>query len=116
MARTWGVDVLIQSDLAIFGPGERPPRRTPPSGGRQSSQDLLLHESQIHLPGSRGFIFRCVKWAALIGTLVLAFGPDSLKWPWLLASCVWPLVWIEWTRDSIRRKLPVAEWPRQLYL
>ena len=65
---------------------------------------------------SRARVFRRVKWVVLIGTLGLAFGPDALKWPWLLSSCLWPLAWIEWTRVSIRRKLPVAEWPKQLYL
>jgi len=65
---------------------------------------------------SRGRVFRCVKWLALIGMLALAFGPDALKSSWLLASCLWPLAWIEWTRVSIRRKLPVGEWPKQLYL
>lgn len=65
---------------------------------------------------SRGRVFRRVKWVVLIGTLVLAFGPDALKSSWLLISCLWPLAWIEWTRISIRRKLRVAEWPKQLYL
>ena len=64
----------------------------------------------------RGRVFRCVKWVGLAGGLVLAFGPDALKWSWLLLSCLWPVAWIEWTRVSIRRKLPVAEWPKQLYL
>jgi hypothetical protein len=65
---------------------------------------------------SRGRLFRRVKWVVLIGMLVLAFGPDALKWSWLPASCLWPMAWIEWTRISIRRKLRVAEWPKQLYL
>jgi hypothetical protein len=65
---------------------------------------------------SRGRVFRCVKWAVLLGTLGLAFGPEVLKWSWLLISCLWPMVWIESTRISIRRKLPIAEWPKQLYL
>ena len=69
----------------------------------------------IYTP-ARGRIFRRVKWAVLTGSLVLAFGPDALKFSWLLASCLWPLVWIEWTRVSIRRKLRVEEWPKQLYL
>jgi hypothetical protein len=64
----------------------------------------------------RGRLFRVVKWVLLLGMFGLAFGPDPLKWSWLLFSCLWPLGWIEWTRVSIRRKLPVAEWPRHLYL
>jgi hypothetical protein len=64
----------------------------------------------------RGRVFRVVKWVALLATLVLAFEPDPLKWSWLLFSCLWPMVWVEWRRISIRRKLPVAQWPKQLYL
>jgi hypothetical protein len=73
---------------------------------------------------SRGRVFRYVKWVVLLGTLGLAFGTDAhswswllmLKWSWLLTACLWPLIWIEWTRVSIRRKIPIAQWPRQLYL
>jgi hypothetical protein len=65
---------------------------------------------------SRGRIFRVVKWVVLLSMFGLAFGPDTLKWSWLLFSCLWPMGWIERTRGSIRRKLPVAEWPRHLYL
>ena len=64
----------------------------------------------------RSRVFRLVKWGAMSGALILLFGPDALKWSWLLISCLWPLAWTEWTRASIRRKLPIAEWPRQLYL
>ena len=64
----------------------------------------------------RGRVFRFVKWVALIGMLGLAFGPLALHWSWLVLSCLWSLFWIEWTRVSIRRKLPVAEWPKALYL
>jgi hypothetical protein len=69
----------------------------------------------IYTP-SRGRVFRCVKWVAITGALLLVLGPDTLKWSWLLISCLWPLVWTEWTRASIRRKLPVAAWPKHLYL
>ena len=65
---------------------------------------------------SRGRVFRCVKWVVLLAILLLAFGPDTLKSSWLLFSCLWPMYWIERTRVSIRRKLPVGEWPKQLYL
>ena len=69
----------------------------------------------IYTP-SRARIFRFVKWVVLIAMLVLAFGPRALKWSWLLTSCLWPMAWVEWTRLSIRRKLPVSKWPKQLYL
>jgi hypothetical protein len=65
---------------------------------------------------ARGRVFRVVKWVLLAGMLVIAFGPDTLKWFWLLASSLWPMAWIEWKRVSIRRKLRVADWPRHLYL
>ena len=60
---------------------------------------------------SRGRVFRCVRWALLVGALGM-----GLHWSWLFFSCLWPLAWVEWTRASIRRKLPVSEWPPQLYL
>ena len=65
---------------------------------------------------SRARVFRSLKWIAMAGALWLAFAPDTLKWSWLLISSLWPVAWIEWTRIAIRRKLPVALWPKQLYL
>jgi hypothetical protein len=64
----------------------------------------------------RGRIYRAAKWLVLSGILVFAFWPMVLQWSWLLISCAWPMVWAEWTRGSIRRKLPVEKWPKQLYL
>jgi hypothetical protein len=64
---------------------------------------------------ARGRVFRSVKWVAMTGALLLAFGPETFKWSWLLFLCLWPMVWTEWSRASIRRKLPMAKWPRQLY-
>ena len=64
----------------------------------------------------RGRIYRCVKCVLMIAALALAFETAELKSSWLLISCIWPFAWIEWTRMSIRRKLPVAQWPKQLYL
>ena len=65
---------------------------------------------------ARGRVFRVVKWVALIGALTMIFGQETFKWSWLFISCLWPLAWTDWTRASIRRKLPVAAWPRHLYL
>jgi hypothetical protein len=64
----------------------------------------------------RSRLFRFLKWGAMSGALILLFGPEAVKWSWLLISCLWPLAWIEWTGASIRRKLPIAQWPKQLYL
>jgi hypothetical protein len=64
----------------------------------------------------RGRIFRYGKWVAMTLALVLLFGPEALKWSWLLISCFWLVARTDWTRASIRRKLPVSAWPRHLYL
>ena len=69
----------------------------------------------IYTP-ARGRVFRGVRLTLLLAIWVLAFGPNTLQWSWLLFSCLWPLMWIEMRRGSIRRKLPVAQWPRHLYL
>jgi hypothetical protein len=54
--------------------------------------------------------------AAIAAAVILLFGPELLHWSWLFFSCVFPAAWTEWTRASIRRKLPVAAWPKHLYL
>lgn len=64
----------------------------------------------------RARAYRAIKWATLVALFTLAFGADSLKYSWLIASCLWIPIWTEATRMSIRRKLPVAQWPKQLYL
>ncbi len=60
----------------------------------------------------RAQVFRLVKWVALFAALGFAFKTSSTLW----ISCMWPIAWVEWTRNSIRRKLPVTEWPKHLYL
>ena len=69
----------------------------------------------IYTP-SRARVFRCFRWILQFGLLLLAFGPGAMKMSWLILLCVWQLMWVEWKRASIRHKLPVADWPRQLYL
>lgn len=64
----------------------------------------------------RGRIFRYGKWVALSLAVVLLYGPEALKWSWLLFAGFWPMARAEWQRASIRRKLPVSAWPRHLYL
>jgi hypothetical protein len=64
----------------------------------------------------RSRVFRAVKWVVQAGTLLLAFGPGAFTMYWLLLLCFWQMVSGEWTRNAIRRKLAVSEWPRQLYL
>jgi hypothetical protein len=93
--------VAVARDLLLVGIGMSPM--------------LLAPFLPIYTP-SRSRVFRVVKWGAITGALILLFGPQAFKWSWLLISCLWPLAWTEWTRASIRRKLPIAKWPRQLYL
>jgi hypothetical protein len=69
----------------------------------------------IYTP-ARGRAFRFIKWALIVGGVVLLFGREALNWSWLLVSCIFPVFWTEWKRMSIRRKLPIAQWPKQLYL
>lgn len=76
---------------------------------------FLLPYLPIYTPG-RGRIARAAKWFLLVGMFAVIFGRDALQWTWLLVSCLYPVFYIEWTRESIRRKLPMAQWPKQLYL
>lgn len=64
----------------------------------------------------RGRVVRIVRWAILAYAMALIFGKGALSWSWLLAACFWPIISNELRRISIRRKLPIAEWPKQLYL
>jgi hypothetical protein len=69
----------------------------------------------IYTP-SRSRVYRWVKWALFFGALVMVLGHDAFHLSWLLFSCLWPMVWVERRRMALRRKLPVAAWPRQLFL
>jgi hypothetical protein len=61
---------------------------------------------------NRGRIFRALRWLWLIAILTL-----TMKSSWLmLITYTWPVFWVEWRLASLRRKLPVAQWPKQLYL
>jgi len=85
------------------------------AGGLAIGMGFIAPFFPVYTP-ARSRMLRRVKWALMAGALLLAFGPDALKWSWLLVSCLWIVGWIEWKRASIRRKLPVARWPKQLYL
>jgi hypothetical protein len=121
-SRPWLKRLLLAIPIAalfaaaiLFFTGANAEARVLAAGGVGLSVVFAAPFLPIYTP-SRGRIFRCMKWVVLVGAAVLAFGPDTLKYSWLLMSCLWPVAWIEWTRVSIRRKLPVAKWPRQLYL
>lgn len=65
---------------------------------------------------SRGRIYRAVKWVVLLGGMFVLFGKDGWSWAWLNSCCLYPVLYTEWKRMMIRRKLPIGQWPRQLYL
>ena len=67
-------------------------------------------------PPSRGRMYRALIWAVMIGMLAFTFGAAALTWSWLLISCFWPFFWTEYIRESIRHKIPIANWPKHLYL
>jgi hypothetical protein len=68
---------------------------------------------------ARGRIYRAIKWIVLIGGIFVLFGThaaDNRTGLWLASCCFFPMFFTEWKRMMIRRKLPIAQWPRQLYL
>jgi hypothetical protein len=69
---------------------------------------------RINTP-ARARVYRGVRWAWLAAVVSFAVWPDPFKESWLLVAVAWPIVWIEWTLFSVRRKLAVAQWPRPLY-
>jgi hypothetical protein len=110
-----GPGVALFAAAACFLAGATGPARVLLVGGIGMGILFAAPFLPVYTP-ARGRVFRQVKWGVLISMLLLAFGADALKWSWLLASSLWPMAWIEWTHVSIRRKLPVAEWPKALYL
>jgi hypothetical protein len=76
---------------------------------------IAIPTLQIYTP-FRSRLYRLLKWPILAAALALAFGPKAVDWWGALLICTSGVAWIEWTRHSIRRKLPVEKWPRALYL
>lgn len=103
--------VAFLAATAFFLAGAIATTRVLLAGGIAMSLVFVAPFLPLYTP-SHARVFRVVKFLAMIGALWLA-----LQWSWLLLIlCVYSLAWTEWTRVSIRRKLPVAEWPKQLYL
>ena len=107
--------VALWSSAALFLRGSNELARTLLVGGVALLVAFGAPFLPIYTP-TRSRIFRRIKYIALAVTFALVFGKDALSWTWLLACTVWPIFWIESTRTSIRRKLPVARWPKHLYL
>jgi Mn2+/Fe2+ NRAMP family transporter len=102
--------ILLCASATLFLTGALDTARVLLTGAIVMSLLLVPPFLPLYTP-SRARVLRAVKWAALVGIMGLAF-----QWSWLLIACLWPLAWVEWKRISIRRKLPVADWPKQLYL
>jgi len=107
--------IAMLAALALFLTGATEVARLLLAGGTGMGVLFLAPFLPVYTP-SRSRIVRYVKWVMLTGMVVLAFGPDALRFSWLLIATLWPVAWVEWTRNSIRRKLPVARWPKHLYL
>jgi hypothetical protein len=69
----------------------------------------------IYTP-DRARVYRFLKWPLLALATGLAFGSQAFAWSGALFAVVSYLLYTEWIKMSIRRKLPVSEWPKQLYL
>lgn len=64
----------------------------------------------------RGLIYRSAKWIAFIGGTLLANYYAQPGWPgWLPFGALLYPAYTEYMRISIRRKLPMSQWPARLY-
>jgi hypothetical protein len=107
--------MALLASSALFLTGRTELARTLLAGGGGMSLIFAAIFLPIYTP-ARSRVFRYAKWVVMAGIFVAIFGEDTLKFSWLTLSAVWPVAWIDWTRASIRRKLPQSEWPRHLYL
>jgi hypothetical protein len=65
---------------------------------------------------SRARLFRRLKWSLIIALNVLALIPIMAEWVTFAAIIMSTAVYEDWIHRSIRRKLPVEQWPKSLYL
>ena len=107
--------VMLLAASALFLSGAVALARTLLVGGIAIAVFFAAPFLPIYTP-SRARVYRLLKWTMLLGLFCVIFWHDALKYSWLLASCLWIPLWTESTRFLIRRKLPVAQWPKQLYL
>lgn len=111
----WIPVIALLAALALFRAGVMDIARVLLAAAAGTGLLLIAPSLPVYTP-SRGRMVRFMKWVVLSGLLALAYWPDILKFSWLLIAALWPMAWVEWTRTSIRRKLPVARWPKHLYL
>jgi len=110
---TLPVVVFLAGVLALFGGANHVAAGLVPVSFCFS---MLLHGPflPIYTP-LRSRIYRGFKWAALSAIFLMATWPLGWSGSWLFFGCLWTVGRIEWTRFSIRRKLPIGQWPRQLH-
>ncbi len=82
-------------------------------GGAGMCLPLAAPTLSINTP-ARARIFRGLRWAWYVVVFAVAFWPTPLRQTWFIVAVAWPIVWVEMTMASIRRKLPARQWPRQL--
>ena len=112
----WAVPVVLLLAAVFFvWEGSTQPAGKLLVGGVGMGVIFVAPFMPVYTP-ARARAFRFAKWAVLLGTFLLAMGPDVFRSSWLLLACLWPVAWVEWTRFSVRRKLRVADWPKHLYL
>jgi hypothetical protein len=109
-----GAVVALFGAITLFAAGDFALGRVALAAGVLAGFLSLAPYLPLYTP-SRSRIFRAVKWIALGGLMAFAFGWEAPSISWLAIPCMWPIISSEWTRTSIRRKLPVAQWPKQLY-
>lgn len=83
-------------------------------GGAGITLLMVARWLPIYTP-ARGRIFRIVRWTWMLGTFFIAGFGTPLMWA-LFPTLVWVPFYYETTLSSIRRKLPVEQWPKSLYL
>jgi hypothetical protein len=64
---------------------------------------------------TRARVFRILRWVWYVAIFAVACWPTILRQMWFIVAIGWPIMWVEMTMASIRRKLPTSQWPRQLY-
>lgn len=111
----WIPVIALLAAMALFRAGVIDVARVILAGAVAMGLLFIAPFLPVYTP-SRSRMVRYMKWVVLTGLLVLAYWPDIQKFSWLLIASLWPVAWVEWTRISIRRKLPVARWPKHLYL
>jgi hypothetical protein len=68
--------------------------------------------SLIYTP-QRSQWYRYAKWALLLALMAVQL---RSKMAWMIPVVGWSFYWSELQRHAIRRKLPVGQWPKHLYL